>query len=166
MDRSNTGVGRPPRRRTLACVAVTAALLVAACSSEDSGVDARDDATSTTTATDIDSETTAITGDTGGADDSWLRNAVEYRGRDGERVKVECAPNRMPLSLWGTGPYTDDSSICTAGVHAGVITLEDGGEVEIEIAPGQDSYEGGESNGVESRPYGEWAGSFVVLIDS
>ncbi len=34
-----------------------------------------------------------------------------------------------------------------------------------EIAPGQDSYEGTEQNGIISRDWGTWAGSFVIVID-
>ena len=63
-------------------------------------------------------------------------------------------------SVWGTGTYTDDSSICTAAVHAGVITPDDGGTVVIEIAPGQSSYQGSTAHGVTSNDYGEFGGSF------
>jgi hypothetical protein len=59
--------------------------------------------------------------------------------------------------------YTDDSSVCTAGVHAGVITFKDGGPVTIEILAGQATYEGTERNGATTSAYGEWAGSFRVL---
>ncbi len=59
----------------------------------------------------------------------------------------------------------DDSSICTAAVHRGDITLASGGTVTYEIAPGQDSYEGTEQNGIISRDWGTWAGFFVIVID-
>jgi hypothetical protein len=61
--------------------------------------------------------------------------------------------------------YTDDSSVCTAAVHAGAITVEDGGEVTIEITAGEDSYEGTEQNGIESFDYGPWGGSFSIVTD-
>jgi hypothetical protein len=65
--------------------------------------------------------------------------------------------------LWGTDLYTDDSSVCVAGVHAGRITLQGGGAVVIEIRPGATAYAGSTRNGVDSAGYGEWGGSFVVL---
>jgi hypothetical protein len=61
--------------------------------------------------------------------------------------------------------YTDDSSVCTAAVHAGAITFEQGGTIRIEIAPGEEAYEPSDRNGVESLAYGPWGGSFVVVDD-
>ena len=56
--------------------------------------------------------------------------------------------------------YTEDSSICTAAVHAGLITVEDGGEVTFELVDGQDAYEGSASNGITSNDFGPYGGSF------
>ena len=66
---------------------------------------------------------------------------------------------------WGEDVYTDDSSVCTAAVHAGVITVVEGGTVTIEIRPGVDSYEGTTRNGIMTRSYPAWEGSFVVVGD-
>jgi hypothetical protein len=96
-------------------------------------------------------------------DPTWALNAVEYRGQDGRRVAVTCAANGTPGSVWGSGPYTDDSSICTAGTHAGVITQAAGGRVVVEIRPGEPTYQGTQANGVTSSDYGSWSGSYVVL---
>ena len=63
--------------------------------------------------------------------------------------------------MWGTDVYTDDSSVCSAAVHAGLITVEDGGKVVIEIAPAEEEYKGSDANGVESSDYGPWGGSFT-----
>jgi hypothetical protein len=101
------------------------------------------------------------------ATDPWSLNALEHRTEVGEEFTYDCPPadeSRLD-TIWGNGIYTDDSSVCTAAVHAGVITVEDGGEVTIEIAPGEESYEGTEQNGVESNPYGPWGGSFIVVTD-
>ena len=101
------------------------------------------------------------------ATDPWSVNAVEHRAQVGEQFTYDCpaADESRTDTVWGTDVYTDDSSVCTAAVHTGVITVEDGGEVTIEIAPGEDSYEGTEQNGIESSPYGPWGGSFVVVTD-
>ena len=58
---------------------------------------------------------------------------------------------------WGT--YTDDSSVCSAAVQAGLITLANGGNVTIEIQPGANSYTGSTKNGITSSDYGPWSGS-------
>jgi hypothetical protein len=92
--------------------------------------------------------------------ETWSRNATEYRGQDGTTVTVPCAAGGPTGSAWGTGTYTDDSSVCTAAVHAGLITVEEGGTVVIEIAPGQSSYRGSTAHGVSSGDYGSFEGSF------
>ncbi len=67
-------------------------------------------------------------------------------------------------TVWGTDTYTDDSSLCTAAVHAGVITLA-GGSIHVEAVAGLDAYEGSLRNGVESLDYGSWGRSFVFLAE-
>jgi hypothetical protein len=126
-----------------------------------------DDSASTTTA----APTTAADGDQadgkvdeGGGDESdlgsWDRTAGPYRSRIGEQIEIDCDPGGGAGEVWGTNLYTDDSSICTAAVHQGLITFDDGGTVTIEIAEGADEYVGSEANGVTSMSYGSWGGSF------
>ena len=96
----------------------------------------------------------------------WTTNATEYRGQDGAIVGYECAPNpdRVAVgTVWGTGTYSDDSSVCAAGVHAGAITFADGGVVVFEVMAGQESYNGSNQNGVESANWPSWLGSFSIL---
>ncbi len=93
-------------------------------------------------------------------DADWGRSPVDLRGNDGTRYGWTCPPGGEPGSLWGTGPFTDDSSVCTAAVFAGLITLSDGGRVVIEILPGEDAYEGGEAGGVSASEWPSWPGSF------
>lgn len=96
-------------------------------------------------------------------DVEWSSNAYAFRGRNGLRVLYVCPPGGAWSSFWGTDVYTDDSSVCTAGVHTGRITLQSGGPVVIEVRPGQRAYPGSTRNGVQSYEYGEYVGSFVVL---
>jgi hypothetical protein len=65
--------------------------------------------------------------------------------------------------VWGSEPYTADSSVCTSAVHAGRISLGDGGWVIIEIQQGSDSYEGSSQFGIVTSAYGpfEWEFKFV-----
>jgi hypothetical protein len=93
----------------------------------------------------------------------WGRDARPWRGRNGERFTLVCESNGTPsFRLWGTEVYRDDSSICTAAVHAGIITTA-GGPVTIEIRPGSASYTASTRNGVASRSYGSYGGSFVFV---
>lgn len=71
-----------------------------------------------------------------------------------------CTAGPHTGSVWGSDPYTDDSDICTAAQHAGVLP-EGGGQVTVRRIGGFPSYEGSMRNGVESRDFGEWGGSFT-----
>jgi len=79
------------------------------------------------------------------------------------RFSYDCPAGGNPLSIWGTDVYTDDSPVCVAGVHAGVITLAAGGRVQIEIRPGQDAYAGSDRNGVTSLGFSTWSGSYAIV---
>lgn len=91
----------------------------------------------------------------------WDKDAYEFREKNGETFVIECPPNGTEYSVWGVGPYTDDSSVCTAAVHAGKITLEDGGIVEFKITGPQDGYEGSTNNGITTNSWGPYDGSFI-----
>jgi len=159
-------ITRMPR----AALAVAGLTLLAACSSGASPTPSEtvEAATPSPTAEATPSPTAAETAEpTETADltaiDLWNANASLMRGMNGQQFEFECPPGGEYDDVWGTDVYTDDSSVCTAAVHAGVITLEDPGTVTIEIRPGEDSYEESERNGVTSLPYPAWGGSFVVI---
>jgi hypothetical protein len=63
--------------------------------------------------------------------------------------------------VWGTNPYTDDSAVCSAAIHAGVIG-PGGGVVHLSPAPGQSRYAGSTRNGFTTSDYGAWPRSFRV----
>ena len=44
--------------------------------------------------------------------------------------------------VWGSGIYTDDSSLATAAVHAGLLRVGQRGQVTVMLLPGRDSYAG------------------------
>ncbi len=93
---------------------------------------------------------------------TWSTNAVQYRGQN-VRVAFDCPRNGGPGNIWGTDYYTDDTSICTAAVHAGLISFANGGRVTIEMRQGAQSYAGTTRYGVRSNPYGNWYGSFIFV---
>jgi hypothetical protein len=94
---------------------------------------------------------------------TWSDTATEYRGRVGTRFVYTCPSYGIAGTVWGTDVYTDDSSVCTAAVHAGRITLAGGGSVTIEIRPGETAYTGSARNGITSNNWGSWVGSFVIV---
>jgi hypothetical protein len=90
--------------------------------------------------------------------------ADSYRGQNGQRFTITFpAGGTLSGRLWGTGLYTDDSSIATAAVHAGLISTQNGGTVTIEIRAGASAYTGSSRNGVDSKNWGPFSGSFVLV---
>jgi hypothetical protein len=139
-------------------VGISVAAALAACGGSDD--DEATDTTAPATTTTVDgsgSSTTASPGE----EDVWDQTATEHRGENGERFTIDCPPDGTEHAIWGVETYTDDSSICTAAVHVGLITFDEGGEVEYEIAPGLDEYESGIGNDVTSLRYPQYAGSFI-----
>ena len=92
-----------------------------------------------------------------------LQTAIAWRGMTGKRIAFTFPPGGQPYSVWGTGTYTDDSSILSAAVHAGVASFAQGGRVVIEITAGQDRFSGTTANGVTTLDYGSWPSGFTVL---
>ena len=65
-----------------------------------------------------------------------------------------CTPERIREgAVWGTYIYTDDSGLCRAAVHAGVIPLA-GGTVTVLRTAGRPLYTGSRRNGIQSSDYG------------
>jgi hypothetical protein len=62
-------------------------------------------------------------------------------------------------SVWGSGVYTTDSSICAAAVHAGIIDVI-GGSVSVAPGPGCATYTGSTANGKTSGSAGAASASF------
>jgi hypothetical protein len=92
----------------------------------------------------------------------WGQNVTEFRGQNGRRVTLVCPPEgRSRGDVYGTDAYTDDSSVCIAAVHAGVITADRGGAVTIVMGEGRDRYEGTSRNGVETQSFNKTSGSFT-----
>ncbi len=108
-----------------------------------------------------------MAGGGGGTPESidWGKQPNSIEGRQvGYRYTFTCRPGGPTGGrLWGTDLYTDDSSICLAAVHSGLITAAAGGTVTIEMRPGAPSYAGTTRYGVTSNGYGSWGGSFAFV---
>jgi hypothetical protein len=73
-----------------------------------------------------------------------------------------CPPNGEPHEVDGTDIYLTFSSICTAAVHAGVITLDEGGPITIRFWYHWPSYQGSERNGISSSDSGGGNGFRII----
>jgi hypothetical protein len=98
-------------------------------------------------------------------DGDWYTTPRQVQAPVGARVRFECSGGGQGGNVWGTDVYTDDSSICEAAVHAGVIDRVSGGGVRFEILGPQTSFSGSERNGVTSMRYPGWPGSFRFVAD-
>jgi hypothetical protein len=85
----------------------------------------------------------------------------EYRDRAGQSLLFTTTGSEDGI-IWGNGIDTDDSTLAVAAVHAGVLKVGERGVVKVTILPGQDSYDGSTQNGITSRPYGSFPGSYRV----
>lgn len=92
---------------------------------------------------------------------TWEATATTLKGEDGQTLTLACSPGGTAHSVWGSDIYTADSSICTSGVHSGLITFQQGGTVTIEVRPGRTIYGCSERNGVTTSPFGSYQHSFV-----
>ena len=113
------------------------------------------------TSTSADNSNTSPSSARAGTPTSWEANATSLNGKDGETFTLACSPGGTAHSVWGSDIYTADSSICTAGVHSGLITYQQGGTVTIELRPGRTIYGCSERNGVTTSDYGSYQHSFV-----
>ena len=93
---------------------------------------------------------------------AWNTSAATFKTDVGQTYKFQCPEGGEPSAVWGSDIYTADSSICTAAVHAGIITLDKGGVVTIEFRPGRSTYGSTVRNGITSNTFGEYPHSFVV----
>ena len=89
-------------------------------------------------------------------DATWSTSAMALACTPGVRHTYRCPPRGTPAPCWGTDLYTHDSSVCTAAVHRGRITADDGGTVTFEMRAGAAGYIGSLRNGVTSLSTGSW----------
>ncbi len=78
----------------------------------------------------------------------------------GEPFRCTCRPGQFRGSVWGSGRYTTDSSVCRAALHAGRVT-PDGGTVTLYKAAGCPMFVGSTRNGVSTGKWGPYAQTFA-----
>ncbi|KAK0140766.1 Macrophage mannose receptor 1 [Merluccius polli] len=72
-----------------------------------------------------------------------------------DRMTVHCPAgcSEADYRVYGTTVYREDSNICAAAIHAGVVVSDVGGDCTLLKRPGQDFYAGSTRNGITSRPF-------------
>ena len=88
-----------------------------------------------------------------------INSIYDMRGQDKPPFAVYVVGSQSG-TVYGTGSYTDDSSIATAAVHAGLLKEGEAGFVMVTLEGGRESYEASTQNGVTTYPYGSWGGGF------
>ncbi|MEN8446123.1 MAG: LCCL domain-containing protein [Cyanobacteria bacterium J06555_13] len=94
---------------------------------------------------------------------NWNTTATNLRGQLGQTFSFVCPPSGTLGTVRGSVIYADDSSVCSAAVHAGKITADSGGAVTLSILPGQPAYPGATVNGVTSQDHVNGSGSFMFF---
>jgi len=98
---------------------------------------------------------------------SWTTTALHIPRGFTDPVAVIC-PAGGPTKgiVWGTNPYISDSSVCLAGVHAGLITPADGGPLTVTHSDEPRNFPGEPKNGIESRGWSGSDDSFTISAGS
>jgi hypothetical protein len=88
-------------------------------------------------------------------------NLTAYRGNNGTLYTFRIR-GTTDGSVWGgaDGIYTDDSKLATAAVHAGLVREGEEANIKVRILQGQAAYRGNSRNGITTRDYGSWSGSY------
>src|SRR3954462_16015703 len=81
----------------------------------------------------------------------WTQDASAFRGQNGPQFTYDCPSFGTIGTVVGTDTYDDFSSVCSAAVHVGDITVGAGGTVTIQIGPDAGAYTGSARNGVTSQ---------------
>ncbi len=80
-------------------------------------------------------------------------NLVSFRANANRYIECYCSSAATQSgSVWGTDVYTDDSRLCRAALHAGVVTSA-GGTIVAKIVEGESSYVGSYQNGVSTSSF-------------
>lgn len=94
---------------------------------------------------------------------TWTSRVIHFSREAGRRLVFICPRDGRAGPVTGTDAYGETSSVCTAAVHAGLITLADGGRVTVEVRPGREAFSGSRRNGITSASWGRNTNSFVFV---
>ncbi|MEO1269156.1 MAG: LCCL domain-containing protein, partial [Myxococcota bacterium] len=83
--------------------------------------------------------------------------------REGNTYCQDCPANCPLYPVWGTDQYHEESSLCTAAIHAGHLNRATGGRIFVEFPFWEEPYVGSTRNGVTSIDRASWPVSFHLL---
>ena len=66
-------------------------------------------------------------------------------------------------SVWGTGPYSDDSDLGMAAVHSGLLKIGEVKFVAIRFLPEQPEFAGSAAHCITTNAYGSFRGAYEIL---
>lgn len=93
-------------------------------------------------------------------------SASAFRLQTNRRLTFVCPANDgANATVYGMDPYTDDSAVCAAAIHAGVLQPGVSGAVTIVIGSGAESFPASDRNGVKTRSYAAWPYSYTFATD-
>lgn len=96
-----------------------------------------------------------------GASFDFARQQQACGAFPGVEVAYSCACTGQEAgSVWGSGPYTADSNLCVAAIHAGVIG-RNGGPISVLGITGLEQYSASQMNGVSTSAWGRYGNSIV-----
>ena len=94
-------------------------------------------------------------------------SAKGFRPQVGKVVTFVCPWDlKLNAEIWGTDIYLDESPICTAAAHAGLLTPGASGQVTILMGREAESFQGTQRNGVTSLSYGSWSSTYTFIKNS
>ena len=90
-------------------------------------------------------------------------NLIGYQGQFGKLVVLRVT-GAVAGSVWGSGPYTLDSTLAAAAVHAGVLRPGQAGVVRVRVVPSPGGFIGSVRNGVSTAGFGPFAGGAFEFV--
>lgn len=87
-------------------------------------------------------------------------NTTADKVKETGAARVVCPADCKGGTVYGSGPYTSDSSVCAAARHAGL--LKDGGEVGVAHVASVKSFKGSAKNGVSSSNWDKEHAAFTL----
>ena len=97
----------------------------------------------------------------------FFETAEAFRGQIGTQYTMDCVAGRVStFRVRGTDVYTDNSLVCGAAVHAGLIQMGTGGSVTIRIVASPSTFTGSTRNGVTSTGIQGWYGNAFEFVTS
>ena len=86
---------------------------------------------------------------------------MDKRGKIGEYYEYKIKESEEG-TVWGDGIYTDNSNIFEAAVLEWKYKLEEEKVICFKIIEGKSSYNSCSKNGLSSKTYGHWDGSYII----